>query len=349
MTVPAAHKCVFVIFNPVSGQGDPEARKSTISDALARHGYTSQFIATSKQEGAAELARKALEDRPDLLAVSGGDGTVMEVLSALVGTDVPVAVFPAGTGNLLSVNLSIPMTVPGAVDVALGGETYTLDLARTGDGKFFAIMGGIGLDGQVIADAGREAKRRLGVLAYFWSGLKHLARRRQRVEIVLDGRPPIRRRVKTVMVANMGRITGGVEAVPTASPGDGLLDVVIVRTETLGQWVRLLGYTLMGRAHEDPTFEVHQVRRVTVRSRRPQPVQLDGEEAGRTREWHVEVVPQAVRILVPHDAPAARDADGVPAVVARRRRQWAAPGVALLLLAALIGLFSVRGRHRKDD
>ena len=56
------------------------------------------------------------------MAVSGGDGTVMEAMSALVGKDTPIAVFPAGTGNLLSINLGIPMTVPDAVDVALGGR-----------------------------------------------------------------------------------------------------------------------------------------------------------------------------------------------------------------------------------
>ncbi len=344
MTVPADHQSVFVIFNPVSGQGDPEERKKIISNALARHGYRCQFIATSKEEGAAELARQALKDGLDLLAVSGGDGTVMEVMSALVGTNIPVAVLPAGTGNLLSVNLGIPTTVPDAVDVALSGKPYALDLARTGDGKYFAIMGGIGLDAQVIADAGREAKRRLGVLAYVWSTLKNLPRRRQLVEILLDDRPPLRQRVKTVMVANMGRITGGLEAVPTASPSDGLLDVVVVRTETPGQWLRLLLFALLGRTQQDPAFDVHQVRRVTVRSRRPQPVQMDGEEVGRAREWSVEVVPGAACVLVPHEAPAARDAEGIPAVVARARRQWAAPATALLILAALAGLWVWRGR-----
>ncbi len=345
MTTPQApkqdQKCVTVIFNPVSGQGDPAQRREIIIAALERHGYAARFIETSKDRGATELAREAQADGVDLIAVSGGDGTVMEALAALVGSDIPVAVLPAGTGNLLSVNLGIPTTVPDAVDVALSGKPYALDLARTGDGRYFAIMGGIGLDAQVIADAGREAKRRLGVLAYVWSTLRNLPRRRQLVEIHLDDRPPLRRRVKTVMVANMGRITGGLEAVPTASPSDGLLDVVVVRTATLGQWLRLLLYAMVGRTQQDPSFDVYQVRRVLVRSRRPQPVELDGEEADRTREWTVEVVPQAACVLVPHKAPAARDSDGEPAVVARARRQWAVPATALLLVSALgVGLWA---------
>lgn len=341
---PNAQKCIHVIFNPVSGQGDPERRKKLISEALARHGYTCQFIATSQEQGARALADRAVKEGAELLAVSGGDGTVMEALAALVGTKIPVAVLPAGTGNLLSINLGIPMTVPEAVDVALSGDIYELDLARTGDGRYFAIMGGIGLDARMIQDAGREAKKRLGVLAYFWSALKNLPRRRSRVEITLDDRPPLRRRVKTVMIANMGKITGGLEAVPTASPNDGRLDVVVVRTETLGQGLRLLGYTMLGRAQQDPSYDVHQARRIAIHTSIPQPVEFDGEEAGRTRDLTVEVVPRAVRVLVPSGASVAQDAQGAPAALARSWGRWHVLAPVLLVVIALIGFWQWRNR-----
>ena len=290
-TPPASQKTVYVIFNPVSGKSDPEQRKKVISDALASHGYTCQFIATTKEQGAKACAEEALRLGADLLAVSGGDGTVMEAMSALVGTDTPIAVFPAGTGNLLSINLGIPTTVPDAVDVALGGNLYALDLARTGDGRYFAIMGGLGMDAQMIADADREAKDKMGKMAYFVAAVKNLPRRRLRVEITLDDQPPLRRRVKSVLLANMGKITGGLDAMPTASPNDGLLDVGILKAATLGHWVHLMGSALLGRAHEDPSLEVYQARKVVLRLRRPQPVQFDGEDGGRTREMTVEIVP----------------------------------------------------------
>ena len=339
---PAGQKCVYVIFNPVSGKSDPEQRKKIISDALAAHGYTCQVLATSREEGARRKAEEALAQGADLLAVSGGDGTVMEAMSAVVGTDTPVAVFPAGTGNLVSGNLGSPTAVPEAVDVALGGHTFALDLARTGDGRFFAIMGGMGLDAQVIADADREAKKKLGKLAYFWAALKNLPRRRAAIEITLDDRPPFRRRAKSVLLANMGKITGGVEAMPTASPDDGLLDVGILKAATLGHWAHLVGSALLGRAQRDPALEVHQARRVTLRPRRPQPVEFDGEDAGRMDALTVEIVPRAVRVLIPKDAPAARALESEsPALAAEqsaKRRLLAPLAVTLLLLtgAALL-------------
>jgi len=340
-------KCVFVVFNPVSGRSDPDERKKAISDALARHGYTCQFIVTSEERGAKALTEEAIQDGVDLVAVSGGDGTVMEVLHALVGTDIPVAILPAGTGNLLSTNLGIPGAVPDAVEVALSGLPYSLDLARSSEGRYFAIMGGMGLDGKVIEEADREAKNRLGVLAYFWAAAKNLSRRREAVVIRLDDRPPLRRRAKSVLIANMGKITGGLEALPTAAPDDGLLDVAIVKARTFWQWLRLFGYAVLGRTQEAPEIEVYQARRIRLTSRRPEPVEFDGEEAGRMSSLTVEVVPSAVRVLLPKDAPAARDTREPPVMVARRsarNRLLLAGGAVLALTVA--GVLGVRAWQR---
>lgn len=340
-------KCVTIIFNPVSGSSAPEERKRIISDTLAGLGYRYQFIATTQEQGAKALAAQAVKDGVDLLAVSGGDGTVMEAMSALVGTEIPIAVFPGGTGNLLSINLGIPMTVPEAVIVALSGHTQTLDLVRTGEGRYFAIMGGLGVDAQIIADTDRQAKDRLGKLAYFLSALKNLRRRLAYVDIVLDDGPVLRRRVKSVLLANMGKITGGLEAMPTASPRDGLLDVGILKTATLGQALRLFGYALLGRTQDDPEMEVYQAKKVTLRTRFPEPVQFDGEDGGRMRELSVEIVPNAVHVFLPENSPAALDLDTPPAEAAQRtaKRRLLLP-LSFILAAAGILLWR-RQSHEK--
>ncbi len=332
-------KSVYVIFNPVSGQTDPEERKKLISDALAVDGYTCQFIATSLKNGAKDLAAQAVAAGVDLLAVSGGDGTVMEAMSALVGTDIPIAVLPAGTGNLLSINLGIPTTVPDAVHVALSGKPYALDLARTSEGRYFAIMGGMGMDAQMIADTDRAAKNKLGKWAYFRAALKNLPRRRAFIDIYLDDKPPLRRRAKTVLLANMGKITGGLSVLPTAAPNDGLLDVGIVKAATLAHWAHLAGSALLGHAHQDASLEVHQAKKVTLKPRRTQPVQFDGEDGGRTDSLTVEIVPRAVCVLVPADAPALTEtrpltAADTAAQAASRSRALLLP---LLLLAVAAG------------
>lgn len=306
-----AKKCVTVIFNPVSGQGDPEARKKAITDALAQHGYQCQHLVTTKEKGARAFAAEALADGVDLLAVSGGDGTVVETMSALVGTNVPIAIFPAGTGNLLSLNLNLPKTVPEAVHAALFGDKRALDLARitlgsdsTNEPKHFAILAGAGYDARIIKDADREAKKRMGVAAYLVAAVKNLGRRPVKVTIHMDDKPhPVVRRAKSVMVANMGRLQGNVEMIPDALPDDGFLDVAILKAETMGQWAGLAWSALTRRLRDDPSIEYHRAKKIAVVLSRPQPMQFDGEEEDAHISFSVEIVPGAVSVMVPKASP----------------------------------------------
>lgn len=309
---PPGQKCVTVIFNPVSGQTDPEERKKAIETALAQHGYRCQHLVTTPEQGARYQAEQALKDGVDLLAVSGGDGTVIEVMSALVGKNIPIAVFPAGTGNLLSVNLGMPKEVPDAVHAALFGDKRWLDLARIvpedgrGEPKYFAIVAGAGYDAKVIQDADREAKNRLGMFAYLWAALRNLRRLPVLVRIRIDDSPRmLRRRAKSVMVANMGRLQGGVDMVPHSWPDDGLLEVAILKAETLGDWLRLAWNALRHRLGEDRhLIEYIKARKVEVNLSFPQPMQFDGEEAETPRKrFVVEVVPRAVEVMVPKESP----------------------------------------------
>ena len=309
-------KCVTVIFNPVSGQGDPDERKQAITNGLAEHGYQCQHLVTTKEKGARAFAKEALAEGVDLLAVSGGDGTVVETMSALVGTNVPLAIFPAGTGNLLSLNLNLPKTVPDAVHSALFGDKRPIDLAQitlgsdTKNGKetpdapqYFAILAGAGYDALIIKGADRDAKKRMGAGAYLIAALKNWKRRPVRATITLDGKRLRRVRAKSVMVANMGKMQGNVVFIPDAVPDDGFLDVAVLKAETLRQWLGLVWSMMTRHLRDDPAIEYHRAKKVTVELSRAQAMQFDGEEEPPQTHFTVEIVPNAVQVMVPKNAP----------------------------------------------
>ncbi len=306
-------KCVTVIFNPVSGQGDPEQRKAAIETALAEHGYRCQHLVTTPEKGARHFAEQAIRDGVDLLAVSGGDGTVIEAMAALIGTNIPLAIFPAGTGNLLSINLGLPRSAPEAVHAALFGERRALDLVRMttpkpekgDDERYFAILAGAGYDASIIRDADRNAKNRMGMGAYLWAALRNLRHRPMLAHIQLEGQArPLRRRARSVMVANMGYLQGNVPMIPSAEPDDGMLDIAILKAETIRDWVRLAFNALRRKLEADPAIEYHKARKVTVSLSAPQPMQFDGEEADEPhRFFTAEVLPSAVQVMVPKSSP----------------------------------------------
>ena len=301
-------KSVTVIFNPVSGQSDPEERKQRIEEALAEHGYKAQHLVTTKEQGARFFTEQALQDGVDLLAVSGGDGTVVEVAGALVGKNVPLAIFPAGTGNLLSVNLNIPTQVPEGVHAALFGDKRSLDLAcvtlpDTGEQKYFAIIAGAGYDAAVIRDADREAKNKMGLFAYFWSAANNLDKKPVRTTLRLDGGQPLVRMAKSVMVANMGRLQGGLEVIPDANPQSGDLEVAVLKAESLGDWAHLAWSAITNQLRDEKYIEYRRAKRVEVEFTFPQPFQYDGEDVGMVSGFTAEIIPNAVQVMVPKEAP----------------------------------------------
>src|SRR5712691_12127040 len=227
-----SRKRVAIIFNPVSGTQDPNKRPAVLEALVHAAGLTSELGETDREQGAVPLARKAVADGAERLLVCGGDGTATEAASALAGSGVALAVLPGGTGNLLAVNLGIPTDPEAALRLALTGEARPLDVGRA-NGKVFLVMAGMGLDAHMVRDADRELKERLGALAYLVATLRNLRRPPTRYAITIDGRL-IYRRARTVLVANVGRITGGLELLPGAVPEDGLLDVAILHAQ--GFW-----------------------------------------------------------------------------------------------------------------
>jgi YegS/Rv2252/BmrU family lipid kinase len=258
-----------------------------------------------------------VRDGAERVIVSGGDGSVMEAAGALIGTEAALAIVPGGTGNLFAVNLGIPADTEAAVRLALTGHPTVIDAACCNDTPF-VLMAGMGWDAKMIQDASREMKDRLGVLAYFWAALRNLWRPSIIYRIRIDGRP-LRRRAKSVLVANLGRINLGLEVIPDTHPRDGILEVAILRAESLWDFAGLLWSALRGKMREDPRLEIRRGREIVILTARPQPVQLDGNEAGETTRAEFRVLERALRVVLPAPIPETETGGRKPETPERRK------------------------------
>ena len=288
---------VAVVFNPVTGGGDPADRRRDTQEALERAGLEVLWLETTKEDPGQGLTAKAVAEGVGLVMAHGGDGTVMACVTGLAGTEVPLAVLPGGTGNLLATNFDVPADLEGAVEVGLDGDRVRLDVAAMDEDRF-VVMGGIGFDAAMLRDADPRLKEHLGAVAYVLSGFKHLRRRATRFRLQLDDRR-IDRTGQGVLVGNLGRLQGGLPVMPDARPDDGLLDVAVLRTHTLLDWLALAVRVLL-RRRRDPQLELFQARRVEIGCERPQPVERDGDPLDTPRDHLViEVVPKALTLCVP--------------------------------------------------
>jgi YegS/Rv2252/BmrU family lipid kinase len=167
---------VTVIANPASGR----ASWRKVSDAARRieaMGMGVEVLYTACGGDATRLAREAALKNPRMVIAAGGDGTFNEVVNGLAGTDVPMAILPLGTTNVLASELGIPFSVQGAVDAALGRRPRAVSLGKVtvgGTPRYFSLMAGIGYDAATVRGVSGRMKRLIGKGAYALSGIKAL-------------------------------------------------------------------------------------------------------------------------------------------------------------------------------
>src|SRR5689334_16040766 len=163
---------IHVIANPAAGQDRPFL--NLFNNAFQVADIEWELLITKKAGDAERLTRESLAAGADVVAAYGGDGTVSEVANGLYGSDVPLAIFPGGTANVMSVELGIPGDLTGAVALACGsGVARPVDMGKIGD-RLFLLRTAIGYTAEMTKGADREDKNRLGNLAYILSAIRAL-------------------------------------------------------------------------------------------------------------------------------------------------------------------------------
>jgi diacylglycerol kinase (ATP) len=277
------------------GGGLPELRR-----VLAAEGVDEPlWYEVPKSRKAPAQVRRALKDGADLVFAWGGDGMVQRCVDVLAGSNVSLAIIPAGTANLFAGNLGIPKDIEGAVAVGLRGERRSLDVGRF-NGERFAVMAGAGFDAAMIRDAGNGGlKERLGRVAYVWTGSKDVRSKPFRAEIKVDGVGWFKGKASCILVGNVGKLFAGVEAFEDASPDDGRLELGVVTAEGLLEWGRVLARTAVGTPSKSPFAQTTKARSVKVKLNRKVLYELDGGDRTKVKAFKVKVEPDAVSVCVP--------------------------------------------------
>jgi YegS/Rv2252/BmrU family lipid kinase len=293
-----------VILNPIKVE-DAVAFRSLVDGRAAELGWSAPtWYETTIADPGRSMAHDAAMTGAELVVVCGGDGTVRTVCAELAGTGIPVGVVPAGTGNLLARNLALPLYLNAAIDVALNGQDRAIDIVRiAGDliepDEHFLVMAGMGFDAAIMEGANDQLKAKVGWLAYFVAGLRHLMFPAMRVEVSVDDAPFTRHRARTIVVGNVGFLQAGLPLLPDATIDDGKIDVVLVNPARFLSWLRVVGRVISRGKKTDETVDRMTGRKVVVRAAHDAPRQVDGDPVGAGRELICECLPGKLLVRVP--------------------------------------------------
>jgi diacylglycerol kinase (ATP) len=310
------HPALVVVIRGASRVHDPRRR-----DALARLALAAARSRTGGEATLVELddpgalrgtVADAVAAGAPLVVVAGGDGSQREAAGALTGSGVPLGIVPAGTANLFAASVGIPRNPEDAVRAIAAGGVRALDLgaARPMPGGTWPgatpstvlVAMGTGFDARVMADTGGAAKRRLGTMAYFVTGLRELPRTRPfGVVLEIDGTRH-ETAALAILVANTGQLLPGLLGPRlVVDPTDGLLDVLVVRgAGPFGGLRSGLLHLVRGRQDSAVADWGARIRGRSIRlwSDPPQPVEIDGDVVG-AGAFEVEVRPSVLRVVLP--------------------------------------------------
>jgi YegS/Rv2252/BmrU family lipid kinase len=280
------------------------ARRETFIKHFQDRSWEYEVYETSKDDDLAKVVKDAIDRGFEIMIACGGDGTVAGVASGVAETNIPMAILPAGTGNMLARDLGIPLKFESALEIITNQhEIMHMDAIRVKE-QIYLLNLGVGLSSGVMERTEREQKRKFGMLAYAWSAVKELVGlKRRSYQVQVDDQVSMIR-ASEVLVVNSSFI--GIHSFPKTlafRPDDGMLDVVIVRARTLIDLATLLIGVLLGRKAPSSKFLSYKAYdKIVIHADRRLTVQADGEVIGQT-PLEVKILPGALRVIVPPDGP----------------------------------------------
>jgi diacylglycerol kinase (ATP) len=304
---------VVLLANPAARSGAHTGAATHAAERLRDHGIRTTIISGGSAEESSELLRTAVRLGTDAVIVAGGDGTVNLALQEVAGTGIPLGIIPAGTGNDMAQTVGLKeLDVASAAEAIAGGNTRMIDLARVtrsdGTTRLFGTVLASGFDSKVNdrANAMRwprgGSRYNIAILIEFVT----LAGIPYEVELELaDGTQE--RIVGDLVMATVGNgrtYGGGIPICPDADPGDGLLDVTLVRPAGRLHLLRLLPRVFKGTHTAVPEVSTYRVKSARLSSPGVT-AYADGDPIG-ALPLTIDMVPGSLRVFAPLSTKAGR-------------------------------------------
>jgi len=294
--VTAAGRSVAIIINPIAGGGsrgaaDANARLAqAIADGFS---VSAEVFVTDRTGHARELAKAAAGRGAELVMAWGGDGTINEVASALVGSDVALGIVPAGSGNGLARELGIDARPRIAIADALRATPRPIDVGDV-EGRYFVNTAGVGFDAHV---ASRFAvARRRGFLGYANITARALTSYVSLSYRITIGGATQQVRAVLVTLANSAQFGNGALIAPGARVDDGQLDLVVIEERSRFRTICGLPRLFNGTVTRVSGCRITRLREVTIEADAPLTFHVDGEPVAGGNRLRARVHPGALRV-----------------------------------------------------
>ncbi len=287
-------KRILFIINPVAGVHTKDKIPYSIDRSLDKNQFDYEIIYTNGRGHATELATGAI-NKYQIIVIAGGDGSVNEVATSLVGSDIALAIIPSGSGNGLARHLGYSINIRSTLNIINQYTVKKIDVCKINDAYFFSIAG-IGFDAYVAKIFSHEETR--GFITYAWSALKSVFSFEGFDFELHSENKKINGKTFMINICNSNQYGYNVKVAPDASLFDGLMDVILIND--VSKWkLPVLVTQLLTRQHlKSNNITFFKTSKLQIKSPAYCYLQIDGETMPKEKEFDISILPQCLNVLV---------------------------------------------------
>jgi len=288
------YKIRFVV-NPFSGNTSKRNLEKAIVKYLDLKQFDYKVIYTEYAGHAISITQNAVKEGADIVVAVGGDGSVNEVATGLIGTKVKLGILPLGSGNGFAHHLYISQNLKKAFEIINQFHLEVIDAASI-NGKIFVNIVGFGFDG-LISNKMKNRKIR-GLLGYairtlpllfFYNGANF--------KIKIDNHQDLDLDCFMLDVVNGSRFGYDFKIHANADLKDGLLHIIAIKKVAKWRYIPLLLQTLRGTVHENKIVSIYPAKKVNIQTEANIPMHLDGEGRYEDGQFEIHVLPKALEVI----------------------------------------------------
>lgn len=293
-------KKIYVIINPMSGTSAKHSLPHLVSALLDPQRFEVHIFITGYAGHGSEISRQAIIDKADYVIAAGGDGTVNEVASTLVGSDIAFGIIPLGSGNGLARDLNISTDARKALSIIAEEHVIDIDYGKV-NGRIFFCTCGMGFDAVVAEKVSGKKKR--GSLMYFRNMLETFIQQKPETYEIVCPEGTIKDKALVVTCANASQYGYNAHIAPHADIQDGLMNVAILKPLTILDVPQTTVQLFTKTIDDNKKMLELMTREVRIKREKAGVMHIDGDPVQMGKDIHVEIIPKGLKVLVPKNPP----------------------------------------------
>ncbi len=290
---------IIIIANPVAKRATEKKFQKAFFYFKSR-GYNTEIMFTQKKGDAEYLAKDSIKKSPLMIVAAGGDGTFNEVINGLAGSEIPMAILPFGTTNVLAKEIGVPENIKEAIDFALSRTPRKISLGKVIIKKnsltlarYFILMAGIGYDGETVFGLNETLKKISGKGSYIFSGIKTLFKFNPlELKFDIDGKIFFGH---SAIISNAAKYGGNFKITPDANISEPFFYVCIFKGKKRTDILKYIFGVLAGIHLRFKDIAYLKAKDIQINGKAH--IQIDGDYL-ETTPAHIQVVPNIVKLIL---------------------------------------------------